>query len=155
MNLTHIMAVGLSLAYLLDCEGADDPQVLPIRSLAKGALSGIRDAKREVIRDAGHWEKLWKEHAVSAGARAKIPAVDFSKEMVIVATMGGKRTGGYSIEIARIEPAHKELKILVRESAPPPGAMTIQALTAPFHIVAVPRSDLKPEFVTAKPDAKN
>jgi hypothetical protein len=147
MNLVHTLAIGLSLACLLNCLGADSPKVLPIRSLAKGGMSGIRDPKRELIKETGTWEKLWKQHAVSAGASGKTPAVDFSKEMVIASTMGTKRTGGYSIEILRVEAAGKVLKIYINQSSPPPGAMSIQVLTAPFHFVAVPRSDLKPEFV--------
>jgi hypothetical protein len=61
--------------------------------------------------------------------------------------MGTKRTGGYTIKIVRVEPTGKSLKVFVKQSSPPPGSLSIQALTAPFHFVAVPRSDLKPEFV--------
>jgi hypothetical protein len=53
-----------------------------------------------------------------------------------------------------VEAKDKTLKISVKNSSPPPDAMTIQALTAPFHFVAVPKSNLKPEFVEAKPAEK-
>ena len=74
--------------------------------------------------------------------------------MVIVVTMGTKRTGGYSIEIVGAGPAGKKLKVSVKQTSPAPGAMTIQALTAPFHFVAVPRNELEPEFVEAAPAQK-
>ena len=61
-----------------------------------------------------------------------------------------KRTGGYTIESVRVEPSEKSLRIFVKQTSPPPGALTIQALTAPFHFIAVPKSDLKAEFVDAK-----
>jgi len=138
----------------MGCVSINGAQPLPIRVLAKGAFSGIREARQEVINDAEHWEKLWNQHATSAGSEEKIPAVDFSKEMVIVAAMGTRRTGGYSIEIVRVEPGGKTLSIAVRKSSPPPGAITIQALTAPFHFVAVPKSDLKPRFVEVAPEEK-
>jgi PrcB C-terminal len=154
MNLLHTVALGLSFACLLECAGAESPQSLPVRSLAKGVFSGIRDAQREVVRKAGDWEKLWRKHGVSAGATEKIPSVDFAKEMVIVATLGTQRTGGYSIEVVGVEARGKTLRISIKKSAPPPGAITIQALTAPFHFVAVPRSDLKPEFVDAAADKR-
>ncbi|PYL01207.1 MAG: hypothetical protein DME19_02410, partial [Verrucomicrobia bacterium] len=134
----------------LNCLSADVPRSLPIRSLAKGGFSGIKEARQEVIRDPVAWEKLWKQHSASASSAEKIPAVDFASEIVVAATMGTKRTGGYTIEIIRVEPAEKSLKIFVKQTSPPPGALTIQALTAPFHFVAVPKSDLKPEFVEAK-----
>jgi len=154
MNVIQAVGIGLSLACLLNCVAANGGQALPIRSLKKGAFSGIREVKQEVVKSADAWEKLWKQHSTAAGMTDKIPAVDFSKEMVIVATMGTKRTGGYTIEIVGVETQDKTLKISIKKSSPPPDAMTIQALTAPFHFVAVPKSDLKPEFVTAMPDAK-
>ena len=153
MNIIQTVGIGLSLACLLDCLTANGAQTFPIRSLKKGAFSGIREAKEEVVKSADAWEKLWKQHSTAVGQSEKIPAVDFSKEMVVVATMGTKRTGGYSIEIVGAEAKDKTLKISVKKSSPPPDAMTIQALTAPFHFVAVPKSNLKPEFVEANSGA--
>ena len=155
MNVIQTIGIGLSLVCLLNCVAANGAQTLPIRSLKKGAFSGIREVKQEVVKSADAWEKLWKQHTTTAGEADKIPGVDFSKEMVVVATMGTKRTGGYTIEIVGVEAKDKTLRISVKKTSPPPDAMTIQALTAPFHFVAVPKSNLKPEFVTAMPDAKN
>ena len=154
MNVFQTVGIGLSLACLFNCVVANGAQTLPIRSLKKGAFSGIREAKQEVVKGADAWEKLWKQHSTAVGGSDKIPAVDFSKEMVVVATMGTKRTGGYTIEIVGVDDKGKTLKISVKQTSPPPDAMTIQALTAPFHFVAVPKSDLKPEFVEVKSDAK-
>jgi len=150
MNLIQSLLVGLFFVCLFNCVNANDARSLPIRLLAKGALSAIKEAKQEVIRDAAAWERFRKQHSISEQSTEKIPPVDFSKEMIIAATMGTKRTGGYTIEIVRVEPTEKSLKIFVKRTSPPPGALTIQALTAPFHFVAVPKSDLKPEFVDAK-----
>ena len=150
MNVIQSLLVGLFFVCLFNCVNANDARSLPIRSLAKGALSGIKEAKQEVIRDAAAWERFRKQHSISEQSAERIPPVDFSKEMIVAATMGTKRTGGYTIEIVRVEPTEKSLKIFVKRTSPPPGALTIQALTAPFHFVAVPKSDLKPEFVEAK-----
>ena len=154
MNVIQTVGIGLSLACLLTCVAANGAQNLPIRSLKKGAFSRIGEVKQEVIKSADAWEKLWKQHATAAGESEKVPAVDFSKEMVVVATMGTKRTGGYTIEIVGVEAKDKTLRISVKKTSPPPDAMTIQALTAPFHFVAVPKSNLKPEFVEVKPTDK-
>jgi hypothetical protein len=154
MNAIQTLGIGLALACLLNCVAANGAQTLPIRSLKKGAFSGIREMKQEVVKSADAWEKLWKQHSTAAGSSDKIPAVDFSKEMVVVAMMGTKRSGGYTIEIVDVEARDKTLKISVKKTSPPPDAMTIQALTAPFHFVAVPKSDLKPEFVEVKPAEK-
>jgi hypothetical protein len=119
---------------------------LPLRKLAHGAFGGIQTAKREVIKDQSAWDKLWAQHAQPVNEPEK-PKVDFSKEMVILVAMGRKTTGGHSIEITSVKPDRDHLIITVKSSSPPPGAFATQALTAPFHIVAVPRSELKPKFV--------
>src|SRR2546422_10487688 len=97
MNVIQTAGIALPLAFLLNCCAGNGAQTLPIRSLKKGAFSGIREAKQEVVKSADAWEKLWKQHATAVGESEKIPAVDFSKEMVVVATMGTKRTGGLAI----------------------------------------------------------
>jgi hypothetical protein len=74
--------------------------------------------------------------------------------MVIAVTMGRRSTGGYSIEITRVERVGNRLRVEVTRTAPPRGAMTIQALTAPFHFVAVPASDLPVRFVEKKPGTR-
>ena len=139
---------------LLGCATAAGGDPLPIRLLVKGAFSGIQEAKQMVIKDRAAWEMLWTQHNVNKASAAPLPEVDFSKEMVIVATMGTKRTGGFSLEIVRAERRGKKLRIVVQQASPPPGAMTIQALTAPFHFVAVPRRDLEAEFIGVNPPAR-
>jgi hypothetical protein len=120
--------------------------------LAKGGFSGIREAKQDVIKDRAAWEKLWAEHNVNTLSAAPLPEVDFSKELVVVAALGTKRTGGYSVEIVRAERKARKIKISVAQRSPPPGALTIQALTAPFHFVAIPRprGDADVEFIEAE-----
>ncbi len=138
------------LLWVVNC----DAESLPLRKIAKGALSGIAEARQEVIKDQAAWERWWTKHAVKGNSLETIPTIDFSKEMVIAVTMGRRNTGGHSIEITTAETAGQQLKISVRRTSPPPGAMVMQALTAPFHFVSVPKSDLPPEFVEVKPPAK-
>jgi hypothetical protein len=147
MNVLQSVFGSLIMLGLFGCVTASSEDSIPLRSLAKGGFSGIQEAKQEVITEKKAWEQIWSKHSKSRTPAAAPPEVDFEKEMVIAVTMGSKRTGGYAVEIARVEITEKKLKILVKESSPPPGAMTLQALTAPFHFVAVPKSNLKPEFV--------
>ncbi len=127
-----------------------EPKSYSLRNLTKGAFSGITEARQEVITNRNAWERVWAKHAVRSSPPQKLPEIDFRKEMVIVATLGQKTTGGYAIEIVSVVEAADRLQITVKNTTPRPGAMTIQALTAPFHFVAVPRSDLKPRFIEAK-----
>ena len=154
MNLSSSLTAGLAIVTLLGCTSATGAAPLTLRSLAKGGFSGIGEARQEVIKDKAAWEKLWTEHSKPTRSASPPPDVDFSKEMVIVATLGTKRTGGYSVEIVSAEPAGRKLRVAVKRASPPPGALAIQALTAPFHFVAVPRSDLEIEFTEPKAEAR-
>jgi hypothetical protein len=148
---SFVLACGMAMVGCLIANAADEKAV---RTLSKGAFSGISQAKQEVIKDQPTWEKFWAKHNVAMKPSAQLPKVDFSKEMVIAVTLGKKTSGGYSIEIMAVEPTASALKISVKRTSPAPGAIVITALTAPFHFVAVPKSDLKPQFVDAKDDGK-
>jgi hypothetical protein len=155
MNVIQSVIGPLIMLGVFACVTASSEASLPIRSIAKGGFSGIQEPKQEVITDKKIWEQFWSKHSNLTRPATALPEVDFAKEMVIAVTMGTKRTGGYAVEVVSVQPADKKLKIAVKYTSPPPGAMTIQALTAPFHFVAVPKSDLKAEFVVeAKPASK-
>jgi hypothetical protein len=129
------------------CLGAAPASSDGFHTIARGAFSGITQPTEQVIKDKAAWEALWAKHAAGAQPAEKLPQIDFPKEMVIFVAMGRKNTGGYKIQITKVEPVGDKLRISVLRSSPPPGAMAIQALTAPFDIVAVAKSDLKPEFI--------
>ena len=129
------------------CLAAGALERVSIRSLASGAFSGITEARQEVIKSQVSWDKFLAAHQANTRSGPKLPAVDFSKEMVIAVTMGRKNSGGYAIEITGVETTRDALKVFVKRTSPAPGAITIAALTAPFHCVAAPKSDLRVEFV--------
>ena len=120
------------------------------RTLAMGNQSGLTQATNLVIRDQAQWAELWKRHTGSSAVSTNLPAVDFQRELVIAAAMGQKRTGGYAIRIERAETNATQLRILIMEQLPDPERMVTQALTAPFHFAAFPRSDLRAEFVVVR-----
>lgn len=138
-----MMWTGLCTAWLAAC--ATEP--LPIRNLAKGGVSGIIESRQLVVTNAADWTQWWTTHRANTRGDTAPPEIDFTKEMVVLFALGQQRTGGYSVEIVKVQPEEKSLKIYVKRKSPPKGAMVTQALTAPFHFVAVPRSELKPEFV--------
>lgn len=155
MNDCQFHWVILLIGCVMGCVTPSLAAAMPLRELAKGHLSGIAESKNQVIKEQSEWEKYWAHHTGSASPAPKIPKVDFAKEMVIAATMGRQHTGGFSIEITRVEEKDGKLQITIKRTSPKPGGITIQALTAPFCFVVVGKSGLKPEFIEDKqPDAK-
>ena len=118
---------------------------LPLMPLAQESYSGAKEQRREVLRDAATWQKLWSELQQQ---RRLAPPVDFERQMVLFAALGERRTGGYAIEIVRAEVVEGTLIVHVRETSPTPGARATMALTAPLHAVAVAQSDLPVRWFT-------
>lgn len=52
---------------------------------------------------------------------------------------GAQRTGGYGIRVVRIDRTGSTLTVHATFDAPPPGAITIQVLTSPAHLVSIDR----------------
>ncbi len=116
---------------------------LPMRTLSQSSNSLILQPRYVVAQDIESFRQLWLEHT---GTADTMPMVDFSKEMVIAAFMGEQATGGYSLNIDEVVEEQQRLRIKVAKVAPQPDQMVIQMLTAPAHLVAVPRRDLPIDF---------
>jgi hypothetical protein len=141
-----------TIVLLFTAVGAFGQDVL-FRTLDQGGYSGINRATNLVLRTQSEWEKLWKQHQERVQPPAKVPAMDFEKEMVVAVAMGQKSTGGYSIKITSIQSTAASLRIFVLEQTPGPDTIVTQALTSPFHFVAVPKNGLKAEFVLERKSA--
>lgn len=126
------------LAFLL-CAAAHGAETNSMRTIVKATFSGIQEESKLVITNKAGWEALWKKHVAKAEPKEPAPAVDFAKESVIVVAQGQKRSGGYSTEIVNLDEAGKKTIVSYKNKSPKPGAITLQALTAPIHIVAVPK----------------
>jgi hypothetical protein len=100
-------------------------------------MSAINAPRQITVRSATEWGTLWKEN----GANAPLPAVDFSREMVVGVFLGSRPTGGYGVEIVRAIGNSGALVVEYVESAPSRDAITAQILTAPYHLAAIPKHE--------------
>lgn len=115
-----------------------------IKVLAEGYYGKVNDAFVAVVRDAATYAAL-------RGFVGNLPQVEgdfFNKNLVVAAFLGQRRTGGYSVQIK----GAGDNRLRVSSTAPPKGAMTTQALTAPFKIVSVSASDERPLLIEVDPN---
>lgn len=106
-----------------------------------------------VIKDQESWERLWSAHAtqpVSPGAApvpaAPLPAIDFSRHMVVAVFMGTQGSGCYGTRIEGIYHSEGKLLVAVQNTVPGPAVACTLALTSPVHMVQLARSDEPVEF---------
>jgi hypothetical protein len=105
-----------------------------LRTIDKGFESNVDESKTVVVRDAAAWKTLWHGHAPNRA----LPAVDFSKEMVVAVFMGSRTTSGYDVTIQATREEGGALVVAYRDTMPARDAMTAQVITAPYHLAAVP-----------------
>lgn len=71
---------------------------------------------------------------------ASLRSIQFGSEHVVLAALGRKPTGGFSITLAGAEIVDDELVLAVDVQQPAPGMMVSQALTTPCAAIAVTAS---------------
>jgi PrcB C-terminal len=119
----------------------------PLRQLLQEHSSGVNDSTRRVITDSTMFAQLWRSAYSRRGHQPAVPAIDFSREMVIVASMGTRNTGGYTIAVDSVRISGAELQVFVASRIPGPTCGTTAALTQPVVMVAVPRASLTARYV--------
>lgn len=150
----------LILAALAGCDGQstalteqpdlqipDDAVSITVEPVFSMPYSGVRDARRLVIRDAATWNAFWDEVTAIVAPRPDAPAVDFEQEMVIAVAMGERRTGGYMISIPEVYEAQGSVYAVVEEVAPAGACVVTHTLSAPVAAVRLPRRDADVSFV--------
>lgn len=140
--------LGLAVSILLALAGrshAVDAEHA-VETLLEQAHSGLGEKRREVIRDATAWARLWAEiHAGESPAPAP-PPVDFARHMLVAVATGTRPSGGYAIRVRSVVVRGEKLEVAVLETCPAPGAMVSMGLTQPVEVVRVPNAPQPASF---------
>ncbi len=96
--------------------------------------SGVRDSMRVVIRDSTDWRRYWA--AINGPMRPPppLPEVDFARSVVVVAAMGQRSSGGYSITLDSAYRTRQALRIVVVRRLPGSGCVLTATRTAPVDV---------------------
>ncbi len=148
----------LALLFFAGCSGASDQPYVPsippgsheisvrrpVAGQAKGVplafVSGISDERRDVIRDGGAWESTWQQIFANLVPQPPVPDVDFTTEIVVLASMGTRPSGGFVVLIdGAVETEDKALIVEVTETSPGPDCVVPALVTAPVDALVVPR----------------
>ena len=112
--------------------------------------SGMGQAERTVVDDQMEWEQVWSRLWHNTQPRPYAPVVDFARELVIVAAMGARPTGGYTIQVDEARTYADHVTVHAIETSPGRTCVTTQAFTAPVDVVKIPRTSLPIRFRTTK-----
>ena len=119
---------------------------VPFTNISQSEQSGIEEARQVVVRTPQEWKALWKEHAPGQ----PMPAVDFTKSMVIGVFLGSRSTSGYRVTITGIDSEAASVAVTYREERPGARDILAQMITFPHHLVRVERVAGKVKFSRAE-----
>jgi VWFA-related protein len=109
---------------------------LPVVVVARGAMSGITEARQAVARSGGELQSLW----ASLTLRSPPPQVAFANTMIAAVFLGERPTAGYEPQVVAVRRDEHDANTLVVEwrEKTPPDAGNPPAVTTPFAIVGIP-----------------
>ena len=100
-------------------------------------FSGLTDSVRVVIRESTEWTRYWAIINRPFFPQPPEPAVDFSREAGIVASLGSRPTGGFTIRIDQVTTEADRLIVSVVRTLPGAGCALAAVVTQPVDIVRI------------------
>jgi hypothetical protein len=108
--------------------------------LYKNAKSSLPTSVRLAVMDTADWTAIWKR-VVGASSTAPVPAVDFSREMLLVVGMGQAPCMGYQINVDTVfRDKDKRIYAVVRERHHGSRCGCLNEVVSPVDVIRVPRT---------------
>jgi hypothetical protein len=101
------------------------------------AMGGLAQPERRVITRPEEWAALWSQAFSRLGAPPPLPAVDFSREHVVLAALGERPASGFDV-LLEVSAASGVRTATVTERAPSPGCPGLAVITTPFALQRIP-----------------
>jgi hypothetical protein len=168
MRKTSIIVAVLGVAVLVSCHQAAQPthkpdelgNAAPIKQVAtesrareiqmepydavdhlyRNAKSQLPTSVRLAILDTADWYAVWKR-IVGPGSVAPLPAVDFSREMLLIVGMGQAPCMGYQINVDTVfRDKDKRIYAVVRERHHGARCGCLNEVVSPVDVIRVPRT---------------
>jgi hypothetical protein len=122
-----------------------DARLVPTSEVVEGTgstlayYSGIETAEHGVVRDSAAWAALWGRIVGAGSPPQPLPAVNFSRDMVVYAALGTRPTSGHSAAVTAVYEAEGAYHVVVTDVRLGPGCATSPALTAAVAVVRTPQ----------------
>lgn len=139
------------IATLRSETGTPEENALPVVRLRAepysfAYYSGLTDSVRLTIRDVGEWQQVWTALGRGSSPESPLPEIDFTREMVTVAALGTRYSGGFSIYVDSAYLRSDHVEVVIRKVSPGRQCGVTGALTQPVDIARLPASTLPVRF---------
>ena len=109
-------------------------------------VSGMRQSERLIVRDAATWLDSWASISNSIPSQPA-PNVNFATQMIVVAALGERNSGGYSIRVDSALRTAEGLTIWIGTISAGAHCGTVTMLTQPVDIASLTRVNGAVRFI--------
>lgn len=110
-------------------------------TIKKGYQSSIKQLGLRPIYTQNQFQTYWAQ-STGQPANTAPGGIDWIKQMVLAVHLGQRTTGGFDVDVMRIDTSNGVASVLVRERKPLQGEIVAQAFTSPWVIVRFDRTTL-------------
>jgi len=112
-----------------------------------GESSGLASESFRAVRSEKEWDDLSAQLVLQPSkGDVHAPGIDFEKFTVLVAALGSRPTGGFSVLVQGAFDNGRTIEVYVLEVRPGPDCTVITTVTHPIAIALIPRSDRPVRF---------
>lgn len=110
--------------------------------------SGFNTSARTIVGDRLTWRAVWDALYRRQSEIPPLPEVDFSKEEILVAALGERGSGGFSIVFQGASGNDSGgVDVVVKSGSPGNGCAALTVLTQPVDIARIPKVNGAVHFV--------
>jgi hypothetical protein len=134
--------LALAVLLLLGCNGNGitiPTGPVPMTKVFSDRHSGLRTPREEVIAQPARWQQVWDEIMSTRSPKPPLPAVDFDRDIVLLAALGETGDACKSLVIEEVTHASDLLFVKIKETRPPMSCSCPPVTVQPVDIVTVPR----------------
>lgn len=111
-------------------------------------LNGPKDVSKPtaaLINDPQSWENL-KKRLVFSSRRRELPAIDFSRQSVLVVFAGSQDRGGNQLEIKKIYRQNEQIRVEALLTIPGKNCLDTPYYSVPIVLSIIPKTEAKVEL---------
>lgn len=106
----------------------------------KSQIGGKKEKSNLIIKNYEDFNALISELNISEEEYENILNIDLEKHDLLVCFLGEKSTGGYDIDIEKVNFSVTTSEVILKEMFPEKNAMVTMAFTSPYVFVTLPKN---------------
>lgn len=108
---------------------------------------GLTEPTRLLVRNDAQWRAVWSQLVGHVSPSPEPPPIDFTKEMVVVASLGTKPTAGHLVRVTRAGRMSGVTYVEIVSTSPGARCKLPPRPSAPADVVVMPKLDEPVTFV--------